>query len=53
MSLVILVIALIVFFVGCVLQENYDHEILGIGMTIVGAVISTFALAALICNICD
>jgi len=50
MNLVVFIIALIVFFVGCFLQEKHDHEILGIGMTIGGAVISTFALAALICS---
>ena len=51
MSLVMLVIALTVFFVGCVLWDKYDYEIIGIGVTIAGAVISIFALAALICDV--
>ena len=53
MILAMLIIALTVFFAGCVLWDIYDHEILGIGMTIAGAVISTFALAALICSWCS
>lgn len=54
MIFVILVIALIVFFVGCVLWDKYDHENLGIGMTFSGGiagVISVFALVFLICSV--
>lgn len=54
MIFVILVIALIMFFAGCVLWDKYDHDTLGMGMTIGGAVIaviSIFALVALICNV--
>lgn len=54
MIFVILVIALIVFFVGRVLWDKYDHENLGIGMTlsgVVAGVISVFALVFLICSV--